>query len=103
MRIRAVLKELNITRADVIDYCKKKYPHIFHKEVFVKLKEWKPTMQEFERKLESLYGVEIWFLDWVRTVVNMKNKKEILEARHIYEWLKSNENWLYELKIGGNI
>lgn len=50
-----------------------------------KMKEWKPTFYEFEKKLEERYreeGVYMWLIDWAR---NPENKKE---AKRIYEWLQ---------------
>lgn len=44
--MRTVLKELNVTRQQVIDYCKKKYPHLFIKRTYVKLEDWKPNFED---------------------------------------------------------
>lgn len=46
MRMRTVLKELNVTREDVINYCRKKYPHLFHKQTFIKIQDWKPNIED---------------------------------------------------------
>jgi len=58
----------------------------------VQWEEWTPTMEELAQRLEEIrpqWGVEMWFIDWVRFPGHKA------EARKIYEWLKSNENWLY--------
>lgn len=81
-------KRLEQLANDILTYLKKE----------AHLKQWKPTMQELEVKLEQLYpqsGVEMWFIDWVRMAVTMKRKDDVLQAKRIYEWLKSNEAWLY--------
>lgn len=61
-----------------------------------KIKEWTPTMADFETKLrerwnEKQHHVELWFIDWVR--FPEKNRK--IQARKIYEWLHINKDWLY--------
>jgi len=64
-----------------------------------KIKEWKPTNEEYIWALERKFGkgndMYLFVIDWVRQVVNIKDKEGIEQARQIYEWLKGNEDWLY--------
>jgi len=46
--MRTILKELNVSRQHVIDYCRGKYPHLFHKQSYVKLKDWRPKFEDSE-------------------------------------------------------
>jgi len=54
----------------------------FKKEA--KWKEWKPTMEELERRLEECYEGKMygWITDWLRQPKNKKYEKRL------YEWLK---------------
>ena len=68
----------------------------------IKLKEWTPSFDDWQVKMEERYSkghaLYMWFIDHVRDVVNMKqaHKEEYGEVVRIYEWLKGNEKWLYE-------
>lgn len=48
MRIRSILRELNVTKKQVIDYCKEEYPHLFHKQTYIPIRNWKPNIEESE-------------------------------------------------------
>jgi len=67
-----------------------------------KIKDWKPTNEEYECALERKYGkggMNFFVIDWVRKVVALKDDDGIKQARLMYEWLKSNEEWLYKQKL----
>jgi len=58
----------------------------FNKEM--KYKEWSPTFDDLEKKLEEKYGkdgVYMWIQDWLRQPWNNKRAKEL------YDWLKTGE------------
>ena len=46
MRMRTVLKELGVTRKQVIDWCRKDTPHLFHTHSYVSIREWKPKFED---------------------------------------------------------
>lgn len=82
IRLETSAKRLQQLANEILNYLKRK----------VQWKKWKPTMEEFAQRLEEIrpqWGVETWFTDWVRFPGHKA------EARRIYEWLKSNEKWLY--------
>jgi len=54
MRMRSVLKELGVSKQQVTEYCKKRYPHLFHKQTYIPLKDW---------RLEDSKGVEVEFCE----------------------------------------
>jgi len=88
LRVETSAKRLIQLANEILNYLNKK----------VKWEEWKPTMQELERRLEETYpnwGIERWFLDWVRNAVTLRREDDVKQARRIYEWLKGNEDWLY--------
>lgn len=89
LRVETSAKRLIQLANDILKYFDKK----------AKWKAWKPTFEDLERRLNEekpKCGIEIWFIDWVRFVKTIKDKDGIKQARQIYEWLKSNESWLYE-------
>ena len=45
-RIRTILKELGVTRQQVVDYCRKKYSHLFVRRQYIPIKDWKPKIEE---------------------------------------------------------
>jgi hypothetical protein len=67
-----------------------------------KFEEWKPTMADFEAKLKeswsSDHAIENWLCDYARMLVTFKDcrEKEYEAFIRAYEWLKGNEDWLYE-------
>lgn len=67
-----------------------------------KIREWKPSNEEFvwalERRFGKGNGMDFFVIDWVRQVVALKDEDNIKQAQHMYEWLKSNEDWLYGRK-----
>lgn len=64
-----------------------------------KIQEWKPTFQELEAELlKKPHGFDLWLVDVIRAAVSSQNKNIILQFIKAYEWLKSNEQWLYEAK-----
>lgn len=69
-----------------------------------KIKEWKPTLDELKAKVGERYGkghgMETWFIDWVRycRLFPELKKDELKQIIQIYEWLKGNEDWLYNRK-----
>lgn len=67
-----------------------------------KVKEWKPSNEEFVWALERMYGkgnhMHFFVIDWIRKQVTLGNKEGIKQGQEIYEWLKSNEDWLYGKK-----
>jgi hypothetical protein len=69
-----------------------------------KIQEWKPTMTEFQWMIEKTHGkgsaIEFWFIDWLRKVVSMHDKEGIEQAVRAYEWIKGNEQWLYQALKG---
>ena len=56
MRMRIVLRELGVTRKQVIDWCRKDISHVFHKRSYVQIIEWKP-------KFEDSKSIEIEFCE----------------------------------------
>lgn len=50
---------------------------------------FEPTIQDFEQKLGTQFDVECYVIDLIRIPSQKKT------AQKIYEWLKSNEDWLY--------
>lgn len=92
IRVEITAKRLKQLADDILNYLDKK----------AKWDEWKPTMNDLEVRLRQDrpdFGLEQWFIDWLRHAVTMKNKSDIKQARRIYEWVKSNEAWLYEVDI----
>jgi len=89
IRIEIKAKRLAELANDILSYLKKE----------AQLKEWKPTMAEFQWQIEQIHGkghaVEFWFIDWVRTCKTKRDKEAVDQIKRIYEWLKSNEAWLY--------
>lgn len=82
IRIEITTKRLEQLANDILNYLNKK----------AKWEAWKPTMEEFAVRLDQIrpkWGIESWFLNWIRSP---KNKEE---GRRIYEWLHSNREWLY--------
>ena len=57
-----------------------------------KLEAFEATVDELEKKLEERYGVEHYVINLIRLRSHFDQKEA---ARRIYEWLKSNEEWLY--------
>jgi len=89
LRVETSSKRLIQLANEILNYFNKK----------VKWEEWKPTMHELERRIREIrpkWGIENWFLDWVRTAITLNEKDDVKQARRIYEWLKSNEEWLYK-------
>jgi len=63
---------------DILNYYGKK----------MKLDRWKPTFEDFEKRLEEIYGEEgfyMWIVDWLR---NPRHKDV---AERLYDWLKTAE------------
>lgn len=92
IRIEITAKRLEQLANDILNYLDRK----------VKWGEWKPSMSDLEVRLRQTspkYGIETWFIDWIRHAVTMKDKDDIKQARLIYEWLRGNEKWLYEVDI----
>jgi len=88
IRIETSAKRLEQLANEILNYLNKK----------VKWEEWKPTVEDFAQRLEEIRpecGVELWFIDWVRNAVTLGKEADIAQARRIYEWLRSNEKWLY--------
>ena len=44
--MRTVLKELGVTRKQVIDWCRHATPHLFHTKSYVKLADWKSNFED---------------------------------------------------------
>jgi len=90
LRVETSARRLEQLANEILNYLDKK----------VKWQEWKPTMNELEQRLKEIsnpdFAIEHWFIDWIRTAVILKRKSDVKQARRIYEWLKYNENWLYE-------
>ena len=92
LRIETSTKRLEELANEILNYLNKK----------VKWEEWKPTMDDLEQRLEEVcpeWGIENWFIDMIRTAVALENKSKIRQVRRIYEWIKSNEVWLYALVL----
>lgn len=66
----------------------------FNKEA--ELEKFEPTMYDFEKKLGERYGEKYGVETYVIDLVRMPNQIEA--TKKIYEWLKSNEQWIYERK-----
>lgn len=113
IRIEVQAKRLQQLADEILNYFNRK----------AKLQEWKPTIDEIVTKVQDIYTtsglryykslidalidtaenqqsehkytVDEWFINWIREAVTLKREGQIKEAQRIYEWLKSNENWLY--------
>lgn len=75
IRLEVSTKRLQQLANDILNYMGKQ----------VKWEEWKPTMEELERRLNETYhgdGVYMWFIDWVRLPWNKK------AGKRIFEWMK---------------
>lgn len=60
---------------------------------------WKPTLADLEYRLDQtdqFNGLNFWFVDMLRTAVTMNNEVKVAQIKSIYEWIKSNEDWLYK-------
>lgn len=92
MRIDISSKRLIQLANDILTHCDQK----------AKIKEWKPSNEEFESALERKYGncaMDHFIINWIRKVVSLNDEDKIKQARQVYEWLKSNEDWLYNRKV----
>jgi len=63
----------------------------FHRQA--KLKQFEPTLEEMAKKLKDQFGLEGYVINLIRFEAALKRKED---ARRIYEWLKGNEDWLYD-------
>jgi hypothetical protein len=91
IRIEIESKRLVKLAKDILDHFDKK----------TKFEEWTPTIGDFEAKLKDVWGQEgfsTWLVDWIRAAKSMGRENEVRQAIRFYEWLKSNEKWLYDIK-----
>lgn len=64
-----------------------------------KYEKWKPTLQDLEYRLDqtdAMNRLNFWFIDMIRIAVTMKDERKVAQVKEIYEWLRSNEDWLYK-------
>jgi hypothetical protein len=88
----------DVTEARLLKLASELFEYFNRKQKF---KDWSPSIGDWQTKMQETYqkgdALYMWFIDWVREVVTMKECREVeyKELIRIYEWMKGAEDWLY--------